>query len=151
MIVAVAPNPLPWQRLRGHGNVSVSAAHFQQLGRAGCVSIQNHAPESLGRDAPRKPTVALAESQRQQSPKVAGYAPLQECSCRRRSLRRHRSLPAKAETSDSPVITVVYRDHAKTLRTVQRAILSRLLSEHHTLKWARAEIELDLRPQPQAS
>jgi hypothetical protein len=49
------------------------------------------------------------------------------------------------------VITVVYRDHAKTLRTVQRAILSRLLSEHHTLKWARAEIELDLRPQPQAS
>lgn len=43
----------------------------------------------------------------------------------------YRSLPAKAERSDSSVITILYRDHAKALRTVQRVILSRLLSEHH--------------------
>jgi hypothetical protein len=76
----LAPFPLPWQRLRGHGNVSVSAAHFQQLGDGRSVSIQNHAPKSFPRDAPREPTLALAESQRQQSPKVAkaaGYVPLQ--------------------------------------------------------------------------
>jgi hypothetical protein len=49
---------------------------------------------------------------------------------------------------DSPVITILHRDHANALRTVQRGILSRLLSKHHKFTWARAEIELDLRPQP---
>jgi hypothetical protein len=95
--------------------------------------------------------VALAENQGQQSPKVAtaaGYVPLPEHIRRRRSLHRRCSLPAQAETSGSPVITILYRDHAKALRTVQRVILSRLLSEHYTLKWARADIELALRPQP---